>query len=362
MENKKALGLAGVASLGLMLLRRASRGHASIDFKGRVAIITGGSRGLGLAIARELAAEGARLALLARDANELKRAQDDLAARSAEVQVLTCDVRDQADVRRAIADVVAHFGRLDVLINNAGVIQVGPLENMQIDDFEDAFDVHLWGPLYAMLAAIPYMRRQGGGRIVNIASIGGLVAVPHLAPYSASKFALVGLSDGVRAELAKDDIGVTTVCPGLMRTGSHLNAFFKGQHQREFTLFTLLGALPISSIDAQRAARQIVDACRRGDPHLTITVQARLLALANHLVPDVTARAMALVARMLPGANGARGDQKRSGWESRTRLAPSALTRLADRATEEYNGLREHAPVTGYSEPTPDVDWSDDRR
>jgi NAD(P)-dependent dehydrogenase (short-subunit alcohol dehydrogenase family) len=346
MERKKIIGLANAAGLALMLLRRMSRGRTSIDFRGRVAVITGGSRGLGLALARELAAEGARLALLAREADELDRARDDLAARGAEVLALTCDVRNQADVQRAIAQVVAHFGRLDVLINNAGVIQVGPLEHMQLDDFEDAFAVHLWGPLYAMLAAIPHMRRQRGGRIVNIASIGGLVAVPHLTPYSASKFALVGLSDGVRAELAKDDIEVTTVCPGLMRTGSHLNAFFKGQQRREFTLFTLLGALPISSIDAQRAARQIVDACRRADPHLTISVQARLLALANHLLPDVTARAMALVARVLPGTDGAQGNPRRSGWESRTSLAPSVLTRLADRATEEYNGLREHTPLT----------------
>ena len=345
MENRTALGLASAAGLGLMLLRRASRGHSSIDFRERVALITGGSRGLGLAIARELATEGARLALLARDADELERAQTDLAARGAEVQVLTCDVRDQADVQRAIAEVVARFGRLDVLINNAGVIQVGPLEHMRIEDFEDAFAVHVWGPLYAMQAAFPYMHRQGGGRIVNIASVGGLVAVPHLTPYSASKFALVGLSDGVRAELAKDGIAVTTVCPGLMRTGSHMNAFFKGQHQREFTLFTLLGALPISSIDAQRAARQIVEACRRGDPHLTISIQAQLLALVNHLLPDVTARVLASVARILPGTTGAQGDQNRSGWESQTRLAPSVLTRLADRATEEYNGLREHEPV-----------------
>lgn len=229
---------------------------------------------------------------------------------------------DQADVQRTIAELVAHFGRIDVLINNAGVIQVGPLQHMQIQDFEDAFAVHVWGPLYAMLAAIPHMRRQGGGRIVNIASIGGLVAVPHLTAYSASKFALVGLSDGMRAELAEDNIRVTTVCPGLMRTGSHLNALFKGQHGREFTLFTLLNALPISSIDVQRAARQILDASRRGDPRLTITVQARLLALADRLLPNVTARVLMLVTRMLPGPARAQGDITRSGWESQTRLAP----------------------------------------
>ena len=117
-----------------------------------------------------------------------------------------------------------------MLINNAGVIQVGPIEHMTIADFEEAMAVHFRGPLYTMSATIPYMRRQGGGRIVNIASIGGLVAVPHLAPYSASKFALVGLSDALRAELAKNNIQITTVSPGLIRTGSAPNALFKGRH------------------------------------------------------------------------------------------------------------------------------------
>src|SRR5256714_1298474 len=129
-----------------------------------------------------------------------------------------------------------------------------------------ALAVHLWGPLYAMRAVVPQMRRQGGGRIVNIASIGGKIAVPHLTPYSASKFALVGLSDGMRAELAKDNILVTTVCPGLMRTGSPPNAHFKGRHRAEFTWFVLGDSLPLASIDARRAARHIITACRYCDP------------------------------------------------------------------------------------------------
>ena len=163
-------------------------------------VITGGSRGLGWLLARQLAGEGARLTIVARTQADLDKAAADLRAHGAEVLAFPCDVRDrqQAAGRSAAGD--QRFGRLDVLINNAGIIQVGPLEHMQQADFEDALAIHLWGPFYTMQAAIPAMREQGGGRIVNIASIGGLVAVPHLSPYSASKFALVGLSDGVRAE------------------------------------------------------------------------------------------------------------------------------------------------------------------
>ena len=152
-----------------------------------------------------------------------------------------------------------------MLINNAGIIQVGPLDHMQPRDFEEAMAVHFWAPLHTMLAAIPHMRRQGGGRIVNISSIGGKIGVPHLAPYCASKFALTGLSDSLRGELAKDLIYVTTVCPGMMRTGSPFNAWFKGRHRDEFTWFAVSDSIPLMSIDSGRAAAQVIDACRHGD-------------------------------------------------------------------------------------------------
>ena len=136
---------------------------------------------------------------------------------------------EREDVERAISQTIGHYGSIDVLINNAGIIQVGPLDHMKLSDYDDAMKTHFWGPLFLVLAVLPHMRNQGGGRIVNISSIGGRISVPHLVPYSASKFALAGLSDGLRAELARDQIVVTTVCPGLMRIGSPINAAFKGQ-------------------------------------------------------------------------------------------------------------------------------------
>jgi NAD(P)-dependent dehydrogenase (short-subunit alcohol dehydrogenase family) len=334
-----------VATIGAALAGRAIRRRDAIDFAGKVVVITG-ARGLALIMAREWAGEGARLALLARDRGELARAREDIAAHGAEVITLKCDVRDRRDVQNAIKAVLKQYGRIDVLVNNAGVIQAGPVEHMEIEDFEDAMNTHLWGALYAILAAVPYMRQQGGGRIVNISSIGGKVAVPHLLPYSTSKFALVGLSHGMRAELAKYNIKVTTVCPGLLRTGSHLNAFFKGRHQQEFAWFSTLDALPVSSIDARRAGRQIVEACRNGDAELIISIQAQAAALFAGVFSGLTADLMALFDRFLPKATGSRGDVPKSGWESRSSLAPSALTRLSDRAAEENNELGSHPPIT----------------
>jgi NAD(P)-dependent dehydrogenase (short-subunit alcohol dehydrogenase family) len=332
-----ALGL-GAAGLGLALW--SARGRDRYSFRGRTVLITGGSRGLGLLMARQLADEGANLALLARDGKELERAVRELATRGADVLGFPCDVRSPDECRAAVARVVGHFGQLDVLINNAGVIQSGPLEHMEAADFADAMNTHFWGPFHLTMAAVPHMRRQGGGRVVNIASIGGLVAVPHLAPYSTSKFALVGFSDAIRAELAHNGIVVTTVCPGLLRTGSHYNALFKGKHRAEFAWFALVDSLPLVSIDAGRAAAQILAACRAGRPHLTISTQARLLGALDALAPNATAQALKLFSWLLPGPSSREGDIARTGWESQSVLAPSILTYLNDLATKQNNQAR----------------------
>jgi NAD(P)-dependent dehydrogenase (short-subunit alcohol dehydrogenase family) len=134
------------------------------------------------------------------------------------VQTLACDVRDRHDVERAIQRVVETCGRIDVLINNAGVIQTGPVEHMQVEDFEDAMAVHLWGPLYAMLAAVPHMRRQGGGRIVNISSRVGRQPDPYFAPYAAAKAALINFTKSLANAFSKDGVLANCVVPGLVRT------------------------------------------------------------------------------------------------------------------------------------------------
>ena len=324
---------------------RALRRTTSWSFRDRVVLITGGSRGLGLVTARQLVEQGAKVVLFARDAAELARAEQDLRDRGGDVLTIAGDVRIREAAQSAVDRTVEHFGRLDVLINDAGVIQTGPLEHLTVEDFDEALAVHLYGPLYTILAAMPHMKKQREGRIVNIASIGGKIAVPHLMSYCTSKFALVGLSDGMRAELAKDNIKVTTVCPGLMRTGAHYNSLFKGQHEREFTWFSIIDSLPLSSISVERAASQIIEATRRGDAELVISIQAKILARLAPLLPSVTAAGMALFNRLLPApATDGEGDELRSGWESTSNLAPSILTRLSDQATLDNNELNGHAP------------------
>jgi NAD(P)-dependent dehydrogenase (short-subunit alcohol dehydrogenase family) len=302
----------------------------------KVALITGGSRGLGLLLARQLCAEGGKVALIARDAGELSRAKADLTRRGGVILTVQCDLFDAAQIQSAVRQVIDHFGKIDILINNAGIIDVGPLEHMTREDFERAMKVHFWAPFELISQIVPEMRTWGGGRVVNISSIGGKMAVPHLAPYSASKFALTGFSDAVRAELARDNIYVTTVAPGMMRTGSHVNAKFKGKHDAEFAWFAASAGAPLISMDADRAARKILAAFRRGQPSLTLTFAARLQVVANALFPNLTGYAMQLVDRFLPRPTGAEGNQSRAGYEVR-RLIPGWLTRAADKATARNN-------------------------
>ena len=339
LNNKRAIAWTVGAVTGAFALSRFLRSLRAIDFADKSVLIFGGSRGLGLTLAREFVAEGARVTIAARDQDELDRARSDLSGRGSEPSIVRCDIRNRAEVDAAIERVIVEQGQIDVLINDAGIIEVGPLEHMSIADFEDALSTHFWGPLFSILAALPHMRRRGARRIVNISSIGGKIAVPHLLPYSASKFALTGLSEGLRAELAGEGFAVTTVCPGLMRTGSTYNAWFKGQHRQEFAWFHIADSLPGLSISARRAARQIVDACRHGDPELVITSAARAAVLFNALSPTTTARLMAAVNRALPAPTQAEGDQARAGWQSVSSVAPSRLTTLADRASIENNEL-----------------------
>ena len=330
------LGLAAGAG-AILAGRQAYRARDAVDFNGRVVVITGGSRGLGLVMARQLAVQGARLCLLARDQAELARARDQLVSTGAEVLTIRCDIRRRADVRAAVDEILERWTAIDVLINNAGVIQVGPLEHMTTQDFENAMATHFWGPLNLMYEAVPGMRRRGFGSIVNISSIGGRVAVPHLVPYCASKFALAGLSDAVRSELAQYGIRVTTVSPGLMRTGSPINADMKGQHEAEFAWFAISDSLPGLSISAERAAHQIIEACRYGDPELTITLPARLAVLANYVAPGVVGRRMMLANRLLPGPAGPEGDRRKKGRQSASTWAPSVATTLTNRAAVVNN-------------------------
>lgn len=262
--------------------------------------MTGGSRGLGYLVARELVKEGCRVVICARNTAELERARQRLSANGGEVLALTCDVVNQHDVERLITETIKHFGQLDILVNNAGIIQVAPFAATRLSDFDEAMKVIFWGTVHTTLAALPHMRARGGGRIVNIASIGGKVAVPHLLPYDCAKFAVVGFSEGLRTEVAPEEISVTTVIPGLMRTGSYDYAQFKGEAHEEYLWFSTAARMPGLAMNAERAARRVVQAAKLRDPEVVLGLPAKLLRTIKDVFPRSTLRALTVTNRLLP--------------------------------------------------------------
>jgi NAD(P)-dependent dehydrogenase (short-subunit alcohol dehydrogenase family) len=331
----KLVTLSALTAGAIFTARRVARSSRSISFAGRTVIITGGSRGLGLLLARRFAAEGARLAICSRNQVELDAASEEL-SKSADVHAEVCDVSIEQDVHRLIRNVASRFGGIDVLINNAGTIMVGPMETMQPADYDENMRIHFYGPMNMTLAALPSMRTRDTARIVNISSIGGLIPVPHLLPYTASKFALTGFSLGLREELLKDNIYVTTVFPGLIRTGSPRNAWFKGKHELEYAWFKLGDSLPLVSQNADRAARYIVEACRHGDAKLVTSVPACLAAKLYVLFPAMMTDLYALANYLLPAPGGI-GPQRAKGFESESTFTKSPLMALTEQAAQRNN-------------------------
>jgi short-subunit dehydrogenase len=333
---------AGVGSIvAVRSVLRKFRSHRLRELQGQTVLITGGSRGLGLALAEEFAASGAKIAICARDEQELTRARQQIERLGVEVCAVACDVSKPEQVEHLIGSVQQQLGRIEILVNNAGVISVGPLLSQTVADFQEAMDVMFWGTVHPTLAVLPQMISHGQGRIVNITSIGGRVGVPHLVPYCCAKFACAGFSEGLHAELKRFGVHVLTVVPGLMRTGSHLHAQFKGKHKQEFGWFALSGTNPLASISARCAAQKIVSATCSKRTDLVISWQAKLMAEFHGIAPGLTQEAMALVNRLLPDADGR--TEKKPGHESQSAVTRSPLTALGKMAARRYNQIEKIA-------------------
>ncbi|WP_353940658.1 SDR family NAD(P)-dependent oxidoreductase [Streptomyces sp. HUAS MG91] len=308
--------------------------------RGPGALVTGGSRGLGLFIARHLAERGCTVTIAARDADELERAAAQLREETgATVHAAVCDVRDRDAVRGVLRAVRERDG-LDIVIANAGVIQVAPVEAVGSAEFADAMDTMFYGALHTSLEALPYLR-ESRGRLGLIGSVGGLLGVPHLLPYSCAKAAVGALAEGLHAEAAGSGVSVTAVHPGLMRTGSHRQAEFGGDASAEFGWFSAAAGAPLLSMDADRAARRIVDAVIQRRARLVLTAPAKAAQLAHGVAPGLTTRLSGVVARLLPSASGrsplrqgAEAGEPRNPVARRIRSWGSARN---DRAVREAN-------------------------
>jgi short-subunit dehydrogenase len=359
--------LAGLTSLGLLLQKKnqiaAGLGLLALglrflptqkySFENKVVVITGGSRGLGLALAENLIGRNSQVALLARDEEELQRAQNQLNyVPDAQVMTVVCDVTNRNHLRSAFSQIRTRFGRIDVLINNAGAVTAGPFESMSQSDFESQMNVHFYAILKAVQLLLPTFKAQGEGRIVNISSIGGKIAVPHMSPYCASKFALAGFSQAISEELRKDNITVTTVYPGLMRTGSPIQGVFKGDHEKEFAWFAVSDSTPGLSMPARRAAQRILDSVSRNQTDVVISLPAQLATFVHGNFPELFNGLMALVNQLLPQGQ---SNERRTGAASRSWLDRQSWSQpflaILLRAQRRYNEHEKFDPNLNLSAP-----------
>jgi NAD(P)-dependent dehydrogenase (short-subunit alcohol dehydrogenase family) len=317
---------------------------SKLDREYPVALVVGASRGLGLLIAKELDREGFRVVIAARDPEGLALAAEQLRADGARVATDVCDVTDNAEVEALIDRTETRIGPIEVMVCVAGIIQVGPLDAQRRENFVAAIDTMLWGPVNTALAVAPRMRERGQGRIGVITSVGGRIAAPHLLPYTTAKFGAVGFSRGLRSELAGTGVSVTTVEPGLMRTGSHLQASFVGDHGREYAWFAAAASMPLLSMDAERAAGRIVRGILAGRAVVTTTPLAILAPRVDALFPGLTSALLGLTARLLPDAPGTpESTEAMKGWQAserlprRTRFVVNRLSGLGRSAARRFN-------------------------
>lgn len=307
-----------------------------------IALVLGASRGLGLLIARELGREGYRVAICSRDATSIREARTQLASWGISAVDYVCDVSDHQQVAHLVQRVEEDLGPIEVAIHVAGVIQVGPWSSLSLQHFEEAMGTMAWGPIHLATALVPRMQERGRGHIGTVASIGGLVSVPHLLPYSTAKFAAVGFTNGLRSELAGSGVTVTTIAPGLMRTGSHLRAEFTGDQAAEYAWFAPGASLPLVSMDAERAAERIVAGVLRGRRFVILTPLAKVGSRVAGVAPTLTSWAMSLAARALPG-NASGPTAAIEGGAARRRLDSrlvDTLTRWGDVAAQRFREVR----------------------
>ncbi len=257
-------------------------GIIPMKFKGKVALVTGASKGLGRAIALEFAREGAHVAILARSADLLQKLASEVETHGVRALPLCCDVTHSGDLAIAVNRAAEELGRLDILVNNVGVGLYSEIAKVPLQDFRFMMELNFWSMIVAIQTALPHMGRQREGTIINIASILGKIDYPWMGAYCASKHAMVSICNALRMELREKKINVLTVCPGRVDTQFQPNALkYRPLRNPHFS------AIPLS---AERVARQIVRGAWKHKREIVLPRAGWLLVALQHLWPQLSDR------------------------------------------------------------------------
>lgn len=235
------------------------------DLAGKVAVVTGGGAGIGRALALAFAAEGMRVVIADREGDRAADVAAEVAAAGGTALAQRCDVSDAAAVDALRDATIAAYGRVDILCNNAGVVQSGPLAEAPQEDWNWVFDVNVWGVVNGIRSFVPQLKRQGGGHILNTASLSGLYAMPAYGVYTASKYAVVAISETLRIELAPSGIGVSVLCPGWVRSRIDETTRFRDGIE---ALPPPTGAPPLDFCEAEDAARMALAGIRQNRQYI----------------------------------------------------------------------------------------------
>jgi len=269
-----------------------------MEMDGKVVVVTGASMGIGEAIAKVFADEGARVVLLSRDASRAEAARHRV-GHTDRTLAMACDVRNREEIDRALALTLHHFDRVDVWVNNAGVGIRDSVADMTPEAYRELFETNFFATIACLQAVAPAMREAGGGSIVNISSVAGHIPVPFMAIYSASKFAVNAIGKGARLELKRDNINVLTVCPGYVSTdfGAHVVA------NRQYSV----RPQSVRGITAERVARAAYRGYRNKQREVVVPWTMIPVIKLYQLFPGLVEWAMA---RAIPNAGKDKPDSK----------------------------------------------------
>lgn len=295
---RKTLLWAGPAVAGVLMARSAWTHLRKKRHRGSVVLITGGNRGLGRELARQYLGAGATVIILGRDEEALAAAETEL-SELGDVIALRADITRAEQIADVTAEIERRFGRLDGLINNAGLVLGGPLRSTSAQDYDRLLQTNLYGTCRMTEAALPLLRGGKNPWIINISSAAGKLTVPYLVAYGASKAALARYSEGLMMQLAGEGIQVLTVYPSFIHTGVWDHAPVKDSKIPLRRAYNAISAIPFIAMSTPGAARRIIGAQSRGELKIVIPLSAEIFVRLVYLMPKLSARLAQGVARRL---------------------------------------------------------------